>query len=67
MTSKSPIAALINFWLNKAVEYMNLKKCSPSEWNAFLHFTKKLDTIRGENFIDVFPELNEFMKNEKLE
>ena len=60
-------STLINFWLNKAVEYMNLKKCSPLEWNAFLHFTKKLDTIRGENFIDAFPELNEFIKNEKLE
>ena len=53
-----------NMWLQKAVEYMNSKETNLLEWHSFIAVTEQLDTIRNENFSQVFPELAKFIKND---
>lgn len=50
------LSSTSRMWINKAIEYMNLKKPGSSHWVSFLEVTDKLDTIRNEQFKDVFPE-----------
>jgi hypothetical protein len=51
-------------WLQKAVEYMNSKETNLLKWHSFIAVTEQLDTIRNENFSQVFPELAKFIKND---
>jgi hypothetical protein len=45
---------------NGVVNYMNSESYHEEYWHEFVNYTKKLDTIRKENIIDVEPMFKDY-------
>ena len=54
------------YWYDQVIEYMNHEDKSELLPN-FLHYTKRLDLIRKENFFSTFPELKEIQNDNQFE
>jgi hypothetical protein len=47
---------------NGVINYMNSENYHSAYWNEFLDYTKKLDSIRSENLIDIEPMFEDYFK-----